>query len=147
VSAVDDAWQAALTAEHEAVFGYAVLGPKLRTAEQRSLAHNCQDAHATLRDATVTAIAAAGLTPVPAQADYPSVYTATDAQAALQLAVVLEVRAAAAWRYLYAQAAADQTRTSLRAPAQDALTASAVRATRWRVAAGAKAATVPFPGI
>jgi hypothetical protein len=147
VSAVDDAWQAALATEHEAVFGYGVLGPRLNSGELRSLARACQDAHASLRDSTTAAMAAAGRTPVAAQADYPSVYAATSAPTALRVAVALEVAAAAAWRYLYAQAASDPSRETLRAPAQAALTSAAVRATRWRVGAGEVSATVPFPGI
>ena len=55
---------------------------------------------------------------------------------------------AAAWRYLYAQEASTASpRAGLRGSAQAALTASAVRATRWRYLADPGHATTPFPGI
>ena len=51
------------------------------------------------------AIAAAGLVPVPPRADYPALYPVTGAAAARALAVRLENACAAAWRFLYLQAA------------------------------------------
>ena len=48
---VDAAWQAALAAEHQAVFGYALLGPRL-APDELALAVYCSDAHEMLRDAT-----------------------------------------------------------------------------------------------
>jgi hypothetical protein len=141
------AWQAALAAEHQAVFGYGLLGPQLRGAAQR-LAVQCSDAHEALRDATEQTLAAAGHTPVPPAADYPQLYPVPDAMAAGALAARLEDDCAAAWRYLYAQTAAGATvPAGLRGLAQVALTASAVRATRWRYLADPAHATTPFPGV
>lgn len=142
---LDDAWQAALAAEHQAVFGYPLLGSRL-TGADRQLAVACSDAHETLRDDTSAALAAAGLTPVAAAADYPALYPVPDARAARALAVRLEADCAAAWRYLYLQAASTPSRSALRGPAQTALTASAVRATRWRALTSTAQATTPFPG-
>ncbi|MDT4944586.1 MAG: hypothetical protein QOH14_1319 [Pseudonocardiales bacterium] len=148
MTALDDAWQRALGAEHQAVFGYALLGAHLDTAADADRARACQDQHATLRDHTAAAIIAAGQTPDPPHADYPALYPVRDAPAARSLAVRLEEDAAAAWRFLYAvAAAAPAPPAGLRAAAQQALTAGAVRATRWRVAAGAATPTVAFPGI
>lgn len=144
MSGVNTAWQAALAAEHEAVFGYALLGVHLRGAQQR-LAVSCSDAHEALRDATESAISEAGLRPVPPQADYPQLYPVPDAPAARALAVRLEDGCAAAWRYLFAQAALAHATARL-GPAQDALTASAVRAVQWRRSSGV-AASRPFPGL
>ncbi len=83
--------------------------------------------------------------------DYAGLYPVADAKAARALAVRLETECAAAWRFLYATAAVATDGPAgteqLRAQAQAALTASAVRATRWRVAAGTSPATVAFPGI
>lgn len=140
MSAVDDAWQAALAAEHQAAFGYPLLGPQLSGA-QRDLARSCQAAHEALRDATEQRIAAAGLTPVPPKGDYAALYPVDSATAARALAVRLESACAAAWRYLYATAAESSGNRALRGQAQQALTASAVRAARWR------GSSVPFPGI
>jgi hypothetical protein len=142
------AWQGALAAEQQAVFGYGLLGVHLSGA-QRDLALQCQQAHARLRDATVLAIRAAGLDPVADQADYPALYPVPDAGAARRLAVRLEDECALAWRVLYLRAASTTAAAarSLRTGAQAALTASAVRATRWRAIESPRRATDPFPGI
>lgn len=136
------AWQAALSAEHQAVYGYALLGPQLDPDERRA-ARDFAAAHAALRDATAGALAAAHQTPRAAEADYPGLYPVHGALAARHLATRLETEAAVAWRYLYAVAADDSGATAgaVRSAAQAALTDSAVRATHWR------GAPVPFPGI
>jgi hypothetical protein len=147
-TALDSAWQSALAAEHQAVFGYGLLGPRLSGA-QSSLAVACSDAHEALRDATEAALTAAGRTPVATRPDYPALYPAADATAARELAIRLEADCAAAWRYLYLQAASTRgTRArALRARAQGALTASAIRGARWRTITTPAHATTPFPGI
>jgi hypothetical protein len=145
---LDSAWQAALAAEHQAAFGYTLLGPQVTGADQQR-AITCSNAHESLRDATSVAIAAAGLTPVPPLADYPALYPVTDAAAARELAVRLEDDCAVAWRYLYLQAASTTgvRATSLRGSAQQALTGSAVRAAQWRASTTPTHATTAFPGV
>lgn len=151
---VISAWQAALAAEHRAVFGYGVLGPHLRGADQ-VLAVACSDAHEQLRDRTSAALAAAGQTPVAPEADYPALYPVTSAGAARALAIRLEDECADAWRYLYLVAASASAPTSgakslaanARTGAQTSLNASAVRATKWRVVTDPARTTEPFPGI
>jgi hypothetical protein len=145
-SSLDAAWQAALAAEHQAVFGYSLLGPRLAGTDQQ-LAIACSDAHEALRDSTVDAIAAASLTPVTPQPDYPLLYPVTTAASARRLAARLEADCAAAWRFLYAQAATSAGPNAVRVAAQQALTASAVRTTRWRTIIDLATATTPFPGI
>lgn len=145
MSAVQAAWQAALAAEHQAVFGYGLLGVRLRGTQQQ-LAVTCSDVHEALRDATETAMAQAGLRPQPPAADYPSLYPVPDAAAARALAVRLEDACAAAWRYLYAQAALGQAAARL-PEAQAALTASAVRAVQWRALVSPADASRAFPGV
>jgi Domain of unknown function (DUF4439) len=144
---LDDAWQAALAAEHQAVFGYGVLGPHLAGADQ-DLAYSAVAAHESLRDATESALAAVGQTPVAPRADYPQLYPAATGPAARRLAVTLEDDCAAAWRFLYLQAASDPGRlaATLRGSAQTALTASAIRAARWRQRIAPDRATTAFPG-
>jgi len=146
---LQDAWQAALATEQRAAFGYGLLGAHLHGSPQLALAITCSDEHEALRDATEQAIAAAGLTPVAPAADYPDLYPVNTPAQSAALAVRLEDDCAAAWRYLYAVAAdADSTHaTALRSTAQSALTASAVRATRWRKITDPSAATVAFPGL
>jgi uncharacterized protein DUF4439 len=143
------AWQAALAAEHQAAFGYPLLGPHLDAAD-RPVAGSFDLAHQALRDDTEAALRAAGATPVAPLVDYPALYPVGDASAARRLAVRLEDDCAQAWRYLYLRAAEaptpDTRAPRLRATAQAALTASAVRATRWRSLIDARHATDPFPG-
>lgn len=142
------AWQAALAAEHQAVFAYGLLGPRLSGAAS-DLARTCAEAHATLRDTTEQSLAAAGATPVGARADYPALYPVDGPAAALRVAVRVEDDCAAAWRYLYAVAAAGSGSASsaTRRAAQDALTASAVRGVQWRSRIDPARASTPFPGI
>jgi hypothetical protein len=155
--ALQRAWQSALAAEHQAIFGYDVLGPRLPAAEQ-ALAHRTQDAHRAQRAAVEASMATLGLAPVAPLADYPALYPVPDAAAAHRLAVHLEDACAAAWRYLYLRAASPRPGSAssspaasgsdgLRGVAQQQLTASAVRATRWRVIATPAQATVAFPGL
>ncbi|MFN2518856.1 MAG: DUF4439 domain-containing protein [Jatrophihabitantaceae bacterium] len=148
MSELADAWQRALGAEQQAVFGYALAGPHLPADTGSSLARTCQSAHEALRDAARAAISAAGGSPTPPPVDYPSLYPVRDARSAHLLAIRLETTCASAWRYLYA-AAAEVTApaSAARAGAQAALTASAVRATQWRLRVDPAAATVAFPGI
>jgi hypothetical protein len=143
------AWAAAIAAEQRAVFGYDLLGPRLADSAASALARACQSAHEQERDAATAQVVAAGGAPPAPLADYPDLYPVASSRAAELLAVTLEQGAASAWRFAYATAAgntgplSDQLRTS----AQAALTDSAVRATRWRMASAALAATVAFPGI
>ena len=138
------AWQAALAAEQQAAFGYPVLGPKLASQDQ-VLARACQAEHEQLRDETAAAIAAAGGTPRPPPGDYPALYPlAADPRA---LAATLEDDCAAAWRAFFAALATPDGPAALRRRAQDVLTASAVRATRWRMRAHVAKPVTAFPGI
>jgi hypothetical protein len=144
-----DAWQAALSAEQQAAFGYGLLGAHLHGSPQLPLAVSCSDAHETLRDGTAQALAAAGVTPQPPAADYPELYPVTSPAQAAALALRLEQDCAEAWRYLYALAADDPSAQAhaMRASAQAALTASAVRAVRWRRIVTPAAPSVAFPGL
>jgi len=142
MSALTGAWQAALAAEHQAVFGYGLLGP--RAGDDAALAAADQDAHERLRDATSAALLATGLVPVAPAADYPALYPVGDQAAARRLALRLEDGCAAAWRFLFLQAAG---RPSLRRVAQANLTASAVRGVRWRRLVDPRHPAPAFPGL
>jgi hypothetical protein len=148
MSEPEAAWQAALAAEHAAVAGYDVLGPRLTDRAEVTLARSCQQAHRDLRDRTAASLRDAGLQPVAALPGYPLPFAVADPGAARQFAVRLESGCASAWRYVIAVAA--QTASSnrpLRSDAQAALTASALLATRWRGLADPAMPTVAFPGI
>jgi hypothetical protein len=149
VTDVSAAWQQALGTEYAAVFGYGVLGPRL-AGDAVTLARACQQAHGDLADGTAAQLSASGLTPAEPAVDYPLPFPVTDAVAAQRLALRLETACAAAWRYLIAVAASSDTAAPARSPrsaAQSALTASAVRAMRWRRLTDPANATVAFPGI
>jgi Domain of unknown function (DUF4439) len=137
------AWQAALAAEHAAVYGYGVVGPRVTVAEQ-ARARTFEAQHRDLRDRLTIALARAGQSPVGAAPDYPLPFPLTAPSAARQLALRLETDAAAAWRYVIASAAADDP---VRTLAQPALTGSAIRAMRWRTEITPLTPTVPFPGL
>jgi hypothetical protein len=144
MTALLDAWQAALGAEQQAAFGYALLGPRLPSAQQ-DRARNCQASHEHLRDTTADQITAAGTTPQAPAGDYPGLYPGAKTPRAL--AAQLEDDCAAAWRYLYAQAAATKDSTAVRKRAQTELIASAVRATQWRELTDPARAVQAFPGM
>ncbi|HZZ96916.1 MAG TPA: DUF4439 domain-containing protein [Jatrophihabitantaceae bacterium] len=144
MTAVTDAWQAALRAEQQAAFGYALLGPRLPSAQQ-ALARSCQAAHETVRDRTADDIAAAGTTPAPPAGDYPALYPKASTPRAL--AAQLEDGCAARWRYLYARAAEVTGSGAIRKQAQAELIASAVRATHWRKQLNPNRAVQAFPGL
>jgi hypothetical protein len=152
-SALTDAWGRALDAEYEAVYGYALLGPRLAGADADT-ARTAQSSHEKQRDALAAAIAASGGNPPQPLAAYPDLGAPASAAEAATLAARLEDGCAAAWRFVYAAAAepdvaaAEHAKASqARVSAQQALIDCAVRATGWRLAAGITPATRAFPGL
>ncbi|MGH3898678.1 MAG: ferritin-like domain-containing protein [Pseudonocardiaceae bacterium] len=137
-----DALQAALAAEHAAVWAYGLAGAFVAD-ELAGKLDEAAVAHQARRDATERTLIDAGARPVPAEPGYLSPGPVTDAASALRLVITAETDAAAAWRSVVERSPADP---GLRGAALDALTRAAVRATRWRATAGITPATVPFPG-
>jgi len=134
------ALETALAGEHAAIFAYGVIGARLdqaRTGDARA----AEAAHRSRRDALLLRLTAIGATPPPAQPAYALPFPVTNQPSALRLAVQVEERTAAVWR-----AALRETTGADRRLALDALTDCAVRATRWRRAAGIKPPIVAFPG-
>lgn len=160
-SALSSAWQAALAAELQAVFGYGIVQAHLAPDEgetsspQFDLAVHSASAHSELSESMSANMVAMGVTPIGPQADYPALYPVTSAKQAQALAARLEDDCCSSWRALYAACAptnASNTATpsvpaGLRTSAQQALTASAVRATRWRRQLKQAPLTTPFPGL
>ena len=130
----------ALAAEHAAIFGYGVAGARLDGAVQEA-ARQAEAAHRARRDELLARLSATGATPPPPEPAYALPFPVPDAASALRLAVYLEERTAAVWRHAVAG-----TESAQRQLALDALVDCAVRATRWRAAAGIAPATVPLPG-
>lgn len=135
-----EALTAALAAENAAIFAYGPIGVQL-TAGAAGQARSAEAVHRTRRDALVVRLTDAGATIPPAPPAYALPFRVTDRVSALRLAIEVEDRTSAVWR-----AALPDTVEIDRRDALSALVDCAVRATRWRRAAGVTPATVAFPG-
>ncbi|MGW2233058.1 ferritin-like domain-containing protein [Streptomyces sp. NPDC001759] len=129
------ALQAALAAEHAAVYGYGVVGGRIGES-RRTEARAAYDAHRARRDALVRDIRDLGGTPVAAAAGYALPFPVPDSAAAVRLAAELEDRVADV--YSDVVRATGGTR---RDAAAGALREAAVRAVRW------SGESVAFPGL
>lgn len=129
------ALQAALAAEHAAVYGYGVVGGRMRES-RRTEARAAYDAHRAHRDALVREVRDLGAEPVAASAAYALPFPVPDSAAAVRLAAELEERVAGVYSDLVRAAEG-----GLRATAAQALREAAVRAVRWR------GESVAFPGL
>ncbi|MCO5992309.1 ferritin-like domain-containing protein [Actinoallomurus rhizosphaericola] len=131
------ALQAALAAEHVAVFGYGVLGGHVAPAQQQN-AKLIWNAHRSRRDRLRGYIQAAGASPVAAAAAYRLPFKVTSASSAARLAATLEDGVIAGYAVL-----AGASDANLRRYAAQAMQEAAVRAVRWRGAPPPEA----FPGL
>lgn len=89
------ATQAALAAEHAAVYGYGVLGARV-PEKRRTEASAAYDGHRARRDALQRTVRDLGGAPVAADAAYALPFAVADTASALRLAAVLEDRIAGA---------------------------------------------------
>jgi hypothetical protein len=130
-----DAVQAALAAEHAAVYGYGVVGGRIDSSRQVE-ARGAYDAHRARRDALRREVRDLGGEPEPAAAAYALPFAVPDSAAAVRLAAELEDRLAGVY--------ADLVRAgqgARRREAAAALREAAVRSARWR------GGSVAFPGL
>ncbi|MEU3686681.1 ferritin-like domain-containing protein [Streptomyces narbonensis] len=130
-----DAAQAALAAEHAAVYGYGVVGGRIGTA-RKAEATAAFEAHRARRDALRRTVRDLGGAPVAAAAAYELPFPVADTAGAVRLAAVLEDRVAGVYSDLVRAG-----RGPLRSEAAAALREAAVRAVRWR------GSDVTFPGL
>jgi hypothetical protein len=135
VNAVIDAAQAALAAEHAAVYGYTVVGGRVAGARQAE-ALQAYDAHRARRDTLARTVVDLGAVPVAAAPGYELPFAVPDAAGAVKLAAFLEERVAGAYGDLVRVAIGD-----IRRDAAAALREAAVRAVRWT------GSGVAFPGL
>ncbi|MEV7123385.1 ferritin-like domain-containing protein [Kitasatospora griseola] len=119
-----EALQAALAAEHAAVYGYGVVGAFLPVGPQREDGRAAYAAHQARRDAWQRLLAAGGASPAAAAPGYRLPFQVKDAATAGRLAAHLETQLTAAYADLCAT-------TALRARAAAALRECALRAARW----------------
>jgi Domain of unknown function (DUF4439) len=129
------ALQAALAAEHAAVYGYGVAGALLTGRDQAAAAADWRT-HEQARDTLEAMIVKLGATPVAASAAYALPFAVNDARSARRLAAALEDGVTRA--YLGIVAVSDPT---LRTFGALAMQPPANRAAAWR------GATVAFPGM
>jgi hypothetical protein len=129
------ALQAALAAEHAAVYGYGVAGAMLSGTEQTKALTDWK-AHQEARDTLEAMIVKLGAPPVAAGAAYKLPFAVHDARSARLLAATLEDGVTQA--YLGVVAVTNQT---LRAFGALAMLPPANRAAAWR------GSTVAFPGM
>ncbi|CBG69647.1 MULTISPECIES: ferritin-like domain-containing protein [Streptomyces] len=127
--------QAALAAEHAAVYGYGVVGGKIGQARQGE-ARSAYDAHRARRDRLVRVVRDLGGEPAAAAAGYALPFQVTDSGSAERLAAELEERVAGVYSDLVRASEGDR-----RGAAAEALREAAVRAVRWR------GESVAFPGL
>ncbi|MEU6345048.1 ferritin-like domain-containing protein [Streptomyces sp. NPDC046977] len=127
--------QAALAAEHAAVYGYGVVGARIGT-DPTGRATAGYDAHRARRDSLRRTVTDLGGEPVAASAAYTLPFPVPDRAAAIRLAAELEDRVAGVYADLVRAATA-----GLRREAADALREAAVRAVGWR------GGSVAFPGL
>ncbi|MBQ0912048.1 DUF4439 domain-containing protein [Streptomyces sp. RM99] len=130
-----DALQAALAAEHAAVYGYGVVGGRVGQ-ERRTEARAAYDAHRARRDALTRDVRDLGARPVASAAGYALPFEVPDAASAVRLAAELEERVAGVYSDLVRAVGGDR-----RTAAAGALREAAVRAARWR------GGSVAFPGL
>lgn len=135
------ALQAALAAEHAAVWAYGVVTAYLPAWHGAAVA-GAVAAHRARRDALERLLSDAGVEPVAAEPGYRVPGPVDGADGALRLAVTAETDTAQTWRAVIERSTLPHVRTV----ALDALTGAAVRAARWRATAGERVVTVPFPG-
>ncbi|KJY41525.1 hypothetical protein VR41_12165 [Streptomyces sp. NRRL B-1568] len=130
-----EAAQAALAAEHAAVYGYGVVGGHVEDTRATE-AREAYDAHRARRDALVRAVRDLGARPEAAAAAYALPFPVSDAASAVRLAAELESRLCGAYADLVRAASG-----ALRGDAAAALREAAVRSARWR------GGSVAFPGL
>jgi hypothetical protein len=135
VTAPVAALQAALAAEHAAVYGYGVAGAMLAGTAQAG-ARADWTAHQVARDTLAAMLTKLGTTPVAASPAYALPFAVTSPKAAAKLAATLENGVTRA--YLGLVAVSDPT---LRAFGAAAMQTSANRAVAW------SGTTVAFPGM
>jgi len=129
------ALQAALAAEHAAVYGYGVVGALMEGSEQ-DVATTYWMQHQDARDTLTAMITGLGATPVAASAAYDMPFSVSDAASARRLAVYLEDGVTRA--YLAIVAVSD---VRVRAFGALAMQGPASRATAW------SGQTTAFPGM
>ncbi|MFC6092893.1 ferritin-like domain-containing protein [Saccharothrix sp. BKS2] len=135
-----DAVQGALGAEHAAVWTYGLVSAFI--SQQGAAVAEGANAHRARRDTTERWLRDQGAAPEPPAPAYLPPQPVDSAASAIAALIAVETDCCVGWRGVL-----ERTEDAdLRRSALDALTASAVRATRWRKAAGLTPLSITFPG-
>jgi hypothetical protein len=136
-----DAVQAALGAEHAAVWSTGLASAYLGAADQGTLSGSAL-AHRERRDSLVALCEAGGVAPAPAAAAYATPKPVTDAASAAALLVVAEDDTAVAWR-----AVLERTDDAgLRRSGVEAVVSATTVGVTWRQLSGTQPLVPTFPG-
>ncbi|MEU5693964.1 ferritin-like domain-containing protein [Actinosynnema sp. NPDC020468] len=134
-----DAVQQALAAEHAAVWTYGLVSAFVDN--QAPVSEGAND-HRARRDATERLLRDKGATPKPPAPAYLPPQPVENANSAVAALIAVESDVCTAWHGVLERTEdADLRKTAL-----DALTVSAVRATRWRKTAGVTPVPITLPG-
>ncbi|MEU0878959.1 ferritin-like domain-containing protein [Lentzea sp. NPDC005914] len=136
-----DAVQTALGTEHAALWTYGLVSAFL--GNQAAAVAEGANAHRARRDTTERWLRDKGATPNPPAAAYLPPAPVSDGPSALAALIAVEQDTCAAWHGVLERT----DEATLRTSALDALTTAAVRATRWRKAAGTNPASITMPGV
>ncbi|MEJ2859323.1 MULTISPECIES: ferritin-like domain-containing protein [unclassified Saccharothrix] len=135
-----DAVQDALAAEHAAVWTYGLVSAF--AAQQAAAVEEGALAHRARRDTTERWLRDKGATPRPPAPAYLPPAPVDSAASAIAALIAVETDGCVAWRGVIERTEdADLRKTAL-----DALTTSAIRATRWRKIAGVTPISITLPG-
>jgi hypothetical protein len=129
------ALQAALAAEHAAVYGYGIVGA-MTVGSDQAAARTDWTTHQEARDSLTAMLVKLGATPVAAGTAYRLPFAVTGAKSARDLAAALEDGVTRAYLGLVAV-----SEPALRDFGATAMQPAATRAASWR------GATVAFPGM
>lgn len=134
--------RSALGAEHAAVWVYGLAAAYGSSPRVESAINDGLNEHRAHRDTAELLLQNAGQVPPATQAAYSLPTTVTDQTSAIQALGTAEHDCQVGWRSVLENTDdADLRRTAL-----DALTASATRATRWRITFNTRPTTQAFPG-
>lgn len=134
--------QAALRAEHSAIWGYGVVGAAV-SLEARPAVRDVDSAHRAGRDELADLIRLRGADPDPAEASYELPFPVADPTGALQLAALLEDGVAQGYAFAISQADSQRAKAFSLAALIDA----ALRQTTWRQLSGSTPISPEFPGL
>ncbi|MDQ4036769.1 MAG: ferritin-like domain-containing protein [Actinomycetota bacterium] len=134
--------QAALRAEHSAIWGYGVVGAAV-SPEARQSVRDVEAAHRAGRDELADLIRLRGADPEPAEVSYELPFPVADAGGGLRLAAELESGVARGYAYAIAQADSQRAKAFSLAALIDA----ALRQTSWHQQSGSTPISPEFPGL